>query len=337
LVVIAIIAVLIGLLLPAVQKVREAAARTQSINNLKQIGLAAHTFHDARNVLPPVFTYNGSRYTASNPVVNGWNENTVFGHILPYVEQGAYARIIDGESMQALFKSPLGQSFLPKTYMNPCDASEPADGKWWDVTDNRFYTVAGYAGNYQALGAVVNQASSGGFKPVGDLRPPRSITGISDGTSNTVMFAEKRAVGQAFMPDTAAGAVLVGWANLYAIYNMAFYAEYYAGGSTGSCAPGYIEWIPAFGWGPEQGDYIPTERKGVVDPNVHFQLDCVFARNDGTNRVCSAYLAHAPRPSGILIGLCDGSVRMLSGSVSSQAWWYALRPDDGQVLGADFQ
>src|SRR3954447_39501 len=80
LVVIAIIAVLIGLLLPAVQKVRSAAARTQSTNNLKQCALAAHAFHDATKSLP----YNGqtANATSTDNTSGSWAYQ-----ILPYLEQ----------------------------------------------------------------------------------------------------------------------------------------------------------------------------------------------------------------------------------------------------------
>src|SRR5438105_1225513 len=75
LVVIAIIAILIGLLLPAVQKIREAAARTEAQNNLKQLGLAAHNAHDVHQKMPPMYGSYGGR------------DATVFYHLLPFLEQ----------------------------------------------------------------------------------------------------------------------------------------------------------------------------------------------------------------------------------------------------------
>src|SRR5438094_9439617 len=88
LVVIAIIAVLIALLLPAVQKVREAASRTHCANNLKQLGLAFHNYHDMHRKFPPAFVNNGPYGTSGFSFAHGWA-----AFILPFIEQEALSRL----------------------------------------------------------------------------------------------------------------------------------------------------------------------------------------------------------------------------------------------------
>src|SRR3954468_3712123 len=121
LVVIAIIAVLIGLLLPAVQKVREAAARTRCANNLKQIGLAVHGYLNANDKLPPngVFTYTGGAVAQTSP----WSASA---RILPFIEQEALFRTID-------FSTPYGtQVFVSSkrvgTFICPSEVNDRGSG-----------------------------------------------------------------------------------------------------------------------------------------------------------------------------------------------------------------
>src|SRR4029079_999347 len=121
LVVIAIIAVLIGLLLPAVQKVREAAARAKSQNNLKQIALAVHNYNDAYQGKLPALTDLGTG------APNGWGYNSLFFNILPYVEQDNVYRLFQKGTAagNALYFNATGgaaKTIIP-TYLSPADST----------------------------------------------------------------------------------------------------------------------------------------------------------------------------------------------------------------------
>src|SRR5262245_61569378 len=121
LVVIAIIAVLIGLLLPAVQKVREAAARAKSQNNLKQIALAVHNFNDAYQGKLPALTDLGTG------APTGWGYQSLFFNILPYIEQDNVYRVFQRQTPALYARStgtPQGaaKTIIP-TYLSPADST----------------------------------------------------------------------------------------------------------------------------------------------------------------------------------------------------------------------
>src|SRR5262245_28907189 len=133
LVVIAIIAILIGLLLPAVQKVREAASRIKCANNLKQIGLAMHNYMDTNNGLPPNgnYVWNGSGVTTTN----AWSASA---RILPYIEQENLHRGIDfttSYNTQTAITSKRVATFMcPSEVNDKGQGSDPTYGnKHWPI------------------------------------------------------------------------------------------------------------------------------------------------------------------------------------------------------------
>ena len=115
LVVIAIIAILIGLLVPAVQKVREAAARTQCVNNLKQIGLALHNYHDSKKVFPSGYRASGAYSDGSSDTTPGWGWGA---YLLPYLEQDNLCRQLNFTA--PVQNSPAIQTIV-KVYLCPSD------------------------------------------------------------------------------------------------------------------------------------------------------------------------------------------------------------------------
>jgi prepilin-type N-terminal cleavage/methylation domain-containing protein/prepilin-type processing-associated H-X9-DG protein len=191
LVVIAIIAILIGLLVPAVQKVREAAARTQCVNNLKQMGLAYHHFHDSRKYFPPgAVTGAQPKLGIPGGVQHGW---AVF--ILPGVEQGAlHSRYrFDLDWRDAANAGAVTTTLA----VFRCPSSPTADVVNTGLTFGGATVMAGacdYGPNNAIntsglvpLGLVDNVANNGGVLVINFLCPMGAIT---DGTSNTLLIAE---------------------------------------------------------------------------------------------------------------------------------------------------
>ncbi len=168
LVVIAIIAVLIGLLVPAVQKVRQAAARVQDANNLKQLGIAVHACNDACGRLPPAYCNFPNPAGALGPPAG---LGTLQYFLLPYLEQDALYNQTAVTS-DNIMGTPL------KVFMSPADPTMPADGLVMSMMMGGPYGGCSYASNYLVFGGT----------PGGQARIPASFP---DGTSNTVLFGER--------------------------------------------------------------------------------------------------------------------------------------------------
>jgi len=323
LVVIAIIAILIGLLLPAVQKVREAAARSQCQNNLKQFGLALHAFHDARGALP-----KGA--SSTDPGNSNWGSSWLV-YTLPYMEQGNLYNKMDLNQAQwnnaqnnSVAEHMVQPSYLycPSSPMdkltNAGDQGNPGGG----VTNPQNAVT-----NYVGVAGSTNDPSGrlwtggGGIASGGGILFMNSqvkLTSITDGTSNTLMVGEHGD----FLFNTSGGKV-----------------DWRASRPHGAWMGANQGGTPGTGGNVSGGDNrifnTSTVRYGLNwkrgNNNTGGWADdpggTGVGWNSGTN---SPFVA--AHPGGVNFAFGDGSIRFLSDNIALATLQLLATRDDGQVL-----
>jgi prepilin-type N-terminal cleavage/methylation domain-containing protein/prepilin-type processing-associated H-X9-DG protein len=265
LVVIAIIAILIGLLLPAVQKVREAAARMSCSNNLKQIGLALHNHHDSMGWMPP-WAYDFNPAPAGNALGGQIQGHAPLMHLLPYMEQENILKamitnlsVADPRNWPPPWGTTTSANVKVKSYLCPSAPDRTLDyAPYWVslglpnrgpfiIGPTDYSAIRGMHGNFRtacspATPAPSDECGALGGVPTGGkaqwtasgltVRP--TLVGITDGTSNTLAFAESAGRHQVYVnrapvsPNTPGTA---GWAlnGAYFDYNTAIRVRAYNG------------------------------------------------------------------------------------------------------------
>jgi len=317
LVVIAIIAILIGLLLPAVQKVREAAARMSCSNNMKQLGIAAHSYADALGGLPPAGVM---RNYSDNPYTDEIGPNWAV-LILPYIEQEAlYKQNSAGINLwMSTAATTTDKSWANvrtttiKTFLCPSDGGSGTACSLSLANVGGSWARGNYAANcgphYHYGSRVDNGDSSGG--PWGwSGRGPFSIVtgtnkkqgigiqGIADGSSNTILFAEVRTGPSAADPRGV-------WA--FAL----------AGSST----------ITSHADGD---DKVPNDPNDCSDDIKDAPTLPAQGLGNWTSCNSNQATARSKHTGGVMTGFGDGSVKFISNSISQDAWWKLNASHDGQ-------
>jgi prepilin-type N-terminal cleavage/methylation domain-containing protein len=342
LVVIAIIAILIGLLLPAVQKVRDAAARIQCANNVKQLGIACHSYHDANGSMPPYSIASGAQYGSAHFL------------LLPYVEQDNLYRQANGISYAIrtaavkVFTCP-----VDPTVTNGVFTGQAVNYPFNGTAPNRISTngVPFGAASYAINGQVTAAQLTAGHPTKGSI----TMTGITDGTSNTVLFAERMAfcAGPEYPNPTATPRLASGsvtW-SIWARGGRNTANSPWADGApaaplppaTNTAAPdGYTWWDNALFDAPYRTPSNLNAGPGPrSDPNFRQNWDGGVVNPGGIQagarpHGCDYRRLQALHGNVMVAGLADGSARTVSSSVSALTWQRVCSPIGGEVLGNDW-
>jgi prepilin-type N-terminal cleavage/methylation domain-containing protein/prepilin-type processing-associated H-X9-DG protein len=326
LVVIAIIAVLIGLLIPAVQKVRATASRIKCANNLHQMGLAMHMHIDANDALPPngVFAYNGS--TAMTQV-SPWS---ALSRILPYIEQENLYRNIDFTTPYSV--QPAITSRRIATYLCPSELNDHGSGS--DPTYGNKNWTLNYAVNLGTWGVLTQkttalQGGDGAFMPNRGLRP----ADFSDGMSNTLALSEvkgytTRIVGRVNTVMYATPPLPPATPADLTAFSLATFDP---------SKQTHVEWVD--GKVHETGFttiFPPNTRVTYFSGGTTYDVDFVTATEGNLGDTYAAVTSRSYHSGGVNVLLMDGSVRFVGNAISTTTWRALGTRAGGEVLGSDF-
>src|SRR5262245_7465311 len=309
LVVIAIIAILIGLLVPAVQKVRDAAARAQCLNNLKQIALAAHNCHDAQKALPP----GGGGFLSGANLAN--QRFSAHSFLLPYLEQGNVHRQIDFTVSPDAPANDGARAQQVPVFLCPSDPQGAVPAGW---AGNNY--VANYSSDIRWQQDAKGASGVFWFADTAYDKGAR-FAQITDGTSNTAAFCER----------------LKGdWSNALVTARTDFFnngamptTQDQAMSTCESLDPNNL----AFQQRSDAGGYWlrgwhMTLYTHVSPPNSRA---CNFNKNVTTTMPASS--AHL---GGVNLAMCDGSVRFVANSISAATWRAVGTRAGDETIAGDF-
>lgn len=301
LVVIAIIAVLIGLLLPAIQKVRESANRMTCSNQIKQLGIAVHNYAGNTGKLPPAAGNVGAVYGSAH------------FFLLPYMEQNAIYTSANGDSINV-------RGVPIKEFACPSDPSAPPGG----VTAAATLGYSFYAGNATTSYAVNFEILQFGSLGVTQAMP--------NGTTNVVLFGERYQ-----QCDAVSGGyeALAGWAAYYSghtytdkVIDFDFITPVFNNPVNGGTTP--------YGVAYSIDDRAaPAATGSALNPTLPFQvLPTIAWSNPSSN--CDYNILQTPHANVLMAGLGDGSVKAVSNSISVTTWGNACNPKNSTPLGSDW-
>jgi prepilin-type N-terminal cleavage/methylation domain-containing protein/prepilin-type processing-associated H-X9-DG protein len=330
LVVIAIIAILIGLLLPAVQKVREAAARMKCQNNLKQIGLALHNSESANGKLPPLYPYAAPNSTVQNYRYT-WS---VLAQLNPFLEQTNIYNAMDltqpiYAGTPALVTTANQFAVVQKValFLCPSDKGQPVSSAYGVVDMGPTNYVASHGSGLSGGGYGFPVNSDGIFTTQRGI----TLTDIIDGTSNTAAFSES------ILGDGAEASATQPGDERTAYKNTGFSGTL---PSDTTCAGAPTNWNGynrrGFMWA--SGEARCVSYNHYYTPNSK-NFDCIANDPTAANFTYTAVGYRAARSrhtGGVNVLLGDGSVRFARDSVDVTTWRALSTKQGGEVISGDY-